>query len=166
MNKQRFQLIFSKTLFWEGGEKLHKVADDAGGYTKYGIAYNFNKSHFQSLDEFKKMTLEKASEIAYFNYCVPIKLQLVKEDCQAMLFDMAFNMGVKTAIKCAQRALKLKADGIIGEKTKAALKNLDKETLYYQRMMVYQKIVDKNETQKKFFKGWKNRADYFLETSI
>ncbi|MDI9257296.1 glycoside hydrolase family 108 protein [Flavobacterium sedimenticola] len=166
MNKERFKEIYTHTLKWEGGDKLHNVAGDSGGWTKYGIAYNHNKKHFESLDEFKEMTLEKASTIAYQNYFKPLNLELVPEDCQAMYFDMAFNMGVKTAIKCVQRALKLTADGIIGEKTKAAMEQLDKEQLFYQRMLYYQKIVENDRTQNKFLKGWKNRAEYFLKKDI
>lgn len=166
MNKKRFQEIYGHTLFWEGGDQLHKVAGDSGGHTKYGIAYNYNKQHFKSLDAFKKMTYDEACEIAYLNYCLPIKLDLVNKECQAMLFDMAFNMGTKQAIKCVQRIFNLTVDGIIGAKTKAVLAKLDKESLYYQRMIKYQRIVDNDPTQEKFFKGWKNRSDYFLEMDI
>jgi lysozyme family protein len=166
MNKIRFQEIFSHTLLMEGGGKLHNVKGDSGGYTKFGVAYNYNKQHFKSLDEFKKMTYDKACEIAYLNYCVPIQLDLVSKDCQAMLFDFAYNAGCKTAIKAVQRIFELTVDGILGAKTKAVLGKLDKETLYYQRMMFYQKIVENDESKNKFFKGWKNRADYFLKTSI
>lgn len=166
MNKERFQEIFQHTLQWEGGGELHNINGDAGGWTKYGIAYNFNKNHFTNLQDFKAMTLEKASSIAYEVYCKPLNLELVNEECQAMFFDMAFNMGVKGAIRCAQRALKLTDDGIIGNKTKAALIGLDKEQLFYQRMMYYQRIVDNDKSQKKFLKGWKNRAEYFNKTEI
>lgn len=166
LSKKRFKEIFQHTLKWEGGEKLHNVKGDSGGWTKYGIAYNLNKHHFDSLDDFKEMDYDRAAEIAYQNYALPISLELVNEESQAMFFDMAFNMGVKSAIKCAQRALNLDADGIVGKNTKAALISLDKEKLYYQRMAYYQRVVTNNATQNKFLKGWTNRSNYFLKTEI
>lgn len=163
---ERFKEIFQHTLKWEGGSKLHNVSGDAGGWTKFGIAYNFNKHHFKSLDDFKLMSYDQACEIAYQNYCKPIHLELVNSEAQAMLFDMSFNMGGKTAIKLAQRALNLDDDGILGPKTKEALKDLDKDKLYDERMKYYQAIVKNKPTQKKFLKGWTNRANYFKNESI
>lgn len=164
--KDRFEKIFQHTLKWEGADKLHLVKGDSGGWTKYGIAYNYNKKHFKSLDDFKAMDYSKAAEIAFNNYCSMLHLELVPQDCQAMLFDMAFNMGVKRAIVLLQRALNVKDDGILGSKTKEALEGLKKADLYEQRVKYYNAIVKNNQTQKKFLKGWLNRAFYFLENKI
>lgn len=163
---ERFKKIFKEVLVWEGGDKLHNVAGDTGGWTKYGIAYNYNKQHFSSLEEFKLMDFDKASEIAYKNYYLPLNLELVKQESQAMLFDIAFNAGVKRAIILAQRALKLTDDGIAGKLTKAALKNLNKASLYNERVKFYNGIVKANPTQSKFIKGWLNRAKYFMDKNI
>lgn len=163
---KRFKEIYKEVLKWEGGEKLHNVKGDNGGWTKYGIAYNFNSHHFKSFNEFTGMTYDQACEIAYQNYALPLYLELVNEEAQAMFFDMAYNMGVKTAIRCAQRALKLTDDGIIGNKTKAALKQLKKADLYAERVKYYDAIVKNNPNQKKFYKGWINRSMYFKNTKI
>jgi lysozyme family protein len=163
---ERFKEIFQHTLKWEGGEKLHNVAGDAGGWTKYGIAYNYNKKHFKDLEDFKSMKYDKACEIAFENYCKPLPLELIPEDCQALVFDIAFNSGIKKAIQLVQRALNLVDDGVCGPKTKAALKNLDKGELADERDKFYNAIVASNQTQKKFLKGWLNRSDYFRDTEI
>jgi lysozyme family protein len=112
------------------------------------------------------MDYPKACTIAWENYCQPIHLELVNQEAQAMLFDISFNMGQKTAIKLAQRALGLEDDGILGNITKNALKGLDKAKLYQARVNYYQAIVNNNPSQKKFIKGWLNRANYFLNESI
>lgn len=164
--EQRFKDIFKHIQVWEGGDKLHNVSGDTGGWTKFGIAYNYNKQHFSSLDDFKKMTFDKAAEITYNNYYKPLQLDLVNRESQAMLFDMAFNMGTKKAIVLAQRALGLEDDGVIGVKTKVALPNLSKEKLYEERIKFYNTIVKNNPTQKKFLKGWLNRAKYYIDKDI
>lgn len=166
MTKERFEEIYQHTLKWEGGDKLHKVSGDSGGWTKYGISYNYNKKHFNSLEEFKNMTYEEACEITFENYCEPLNLALVPSEAQAYFFDMAFNMGVKRAIILAQRALGIMDDGIIGKQTKVALEELNKADLHVQRVKYYNAIVENNPTQEKFLKGWLNRAKYFFENDI
>lgn len=163
---KRFKEIYAHTLKWEGGDKLHNVSGDSGGWTKYGISYNNNKQHFKSLDEFKQMSFDKASEIAYNNHYKPLDLGIVNPSVQAMLFDIAFNMGVKRAIILAQRALKLDDDGVIGKNTRANLHKLGKVELNNERVKYFNAIVKSNPTQSKFLKGWLNRADYFLKTNI
>lgn len=162
----RFKEIFKHILKWEGGDKLHNVSGDAGGWTKYGIAYNFNKQHFKSLDHFKAMGFDTAAEITYENYYKPLNLELVQKESQAMLFDIAFNMGVRTAVKLAQRALGLSDDGVIGPMTRSKLPFLCKQKLYDERVKYYRSIVDHKPTQKKFLKGWLNRSNYYLDTDI
>lgn len=163
---KRFEEIYKHTLKWEGGDKLHNVSSDAGGWTKFGISYNNNKKHFKDLEDFKNMTFEKASEIAYNDYYKPLDLGIVNPKVQAMFFDIAFNMGVKRAIILAQRALGLTDDGIIGKNTRANLHALDKTKLNNERVKYFNAIAKNNPTQSKFLKGWLNRADYFLKTEI
>jgi lysozyme family protein len=163
---ERFKEIYQHTLKWEGGSTLHNVAGDAGGWTVFGIAYNFNKQHFKSLEDFKDLTYDKACEIAYQNYCVPLHIDLVPEDVQAMYFDIAFNSGVKRAFILAQRALNIQDDGICGKQTMKALEGLNKAALGEERIKFYNGIVKNNSTQKKFLKGWLNRAAYFKDTDI
>lgn len=163
---ERFKEIYKHTLKWEGGDKLHNVSGDSGGWTKFGISYNNNKQHFKDLEDFKNMTFEKASEIAYNNYYQPLDLGIVNPSVQAMLFDIAFNMGVKRSIILAQRALGLVDDGIIGKNTRANLHLLDKKKLNNERVKYFNAIVKNNPTQSKFLKGWLNRAEYFLNTEV
>lgn len=160
---EEFKKMYTKTLKWEGGSKLHNVEGDSGGWTKYGIAYNYNKKHFKSLEEFKKMTYEKASEITYENYYKPLNLELISsEKAKEQLFDIAFNAGIKRAIILAQRALGIKDDGIIGKQTKESLKILDNNKLYKERVKFYNAIVANKPSQRKFLKGWLNRSNDFI----
>lgn len=163
---ERFKKLYDEVLKWEGGDKLHNVSGDSGGWTKYGIAYNYNKQHFKSLEEFKKMSYDKAAEITFQNYYKPLNLDIVNPESQAMLFDIAFNMGVKRAIILAQRALGLEDDGISGKNTKSKLPSLNKVKLYQERVKYYNAIVKNNPTQKKFLKGWLRRAESYLNSEL
>ncbi len=163
---ERFKEIFKHTLHWEGGDKLTNIIGDAGGWTKYGISYEKNKVHFDSLEDFKAMTYETACEIAYQDYCEAIHLDLVNPEAQAMYFDISYNCGPTAAIKMAQRALNLTDDGRLGKVTKAALKVLNKAKLYEQRVNYYNAIVKAKPLQQKFLTGWINRSNYFLTTDI
>ena len=43
--------IFPIVMKWEGGGKLHNVAGDSGGWTIWGIAFNYWKSIFKNFDD-------------------------------------------------------------------------------------------------------------------
>lgn len=164
--KDFFKVIFEHTLKWEGGSKLHNVKNDNGGITKYGLTYKNNQKYFRDLDDFKTMTFDKASEVAYNEYFKHLPIDYVPKEVLPMLFDMCFNMGYKRAIISSQRALNITDDGIVGKQTKEALKRLNKESLNNERVKFYHSVVKNNSTQSKFLNGWLNRADYFLKLKI
>jgi lysozyme family protein len=159
---EEFKKIYDHTLKWEGGSKLHNVSGDSGGWTIYGISYNNNKQHFNSLEDFKKMTYEKACEIAYNNYYKPLHLEKVNPEVRDQLFDIAFNTGVKRAVILVQRALGLIDDGIMGKITLGCLPDLKNDRLYNERVKFYNSIVKNNPSQNKFLKGWLNRSNDFI----
>lgn len=77
------------------------------------------------------------------------------------IFLLGVNAGIKRAIKVAQRAGGLIADGVIGEKTiDLYLKAGDKETKRFTELEIeyYKSIVEKDPSQEKYLKGWINRA--------
>lgn len=151
--------IFPYTLFWEGGAKLHNVKDDAGGWTIYGIAYNYNKELFDSLEDFKDTVYDEASALAFVKYYLPVKAQMVNKSARLMYFDMAYNMGVKGAIKIMQKCIGVKADGIIGPITESKMHEVSEKCLYEQRKSYYYWRVKMDAKMNKFLKGWLNRTE-------
>lgn len=139
----------------EGGSKLHNVAGDSGGWTRYGISYNNNKNYFSSLEDFKNITEEEGQLIGFSKYYISSGTQYVSQDAKDMFFDTAFNMGQARAIKLAQKCLGLTQDGIIGPVTKAKLALLTEASLRKERESFYYSLVK----LKKFLKGWLNRLD-------
>lgn len=157
-NKSEFDYflknIFPVTMLWEGGGKLHNVAGDAGGWTIWGIAYNYNKQHFSSLDDFKKTTEEEAGAFAFVNYYLPLNPTYLCSGVKLMAFDTAYNMGVSRAIQYIQECAGVKADGIIGNQTRSAMSKVTVDCIFKKRKAFY----DAKSTSK-FYKGWMNRLN-------
>lgn len=134
--------------------------DDRGGETKYGIAKNADGNI-----DIKSLTLAEAKEIYYKSYWANQHCVDLPEPINFLHFDCAVNSGGKTASKNLQRALNFKeedVDGVIGDQTLAAANSADINQLTQrwleERKKFYERIVAKNPTQQKFFKGWMNRV--------
>lgn len=151
--------IFPHTLFWEGGNKLHKVSGDSGDWTLYGIAYEYNKDLFVNLEDFKDTVYDEAAALAFVKYYMPIKASLVDKSARLMYFDMAYNMGISRAVKIAQKCVGLKPDGIIGPITESKLHEVTEDCLYKERKKFYYKLARARASMNKFLKGWLNRTE-------
>lgn len=155
---KEFKEMFKHTLKWEGGSKLHKVAGDSGGWTKYGVAYEKNKHLFTSIDDFFDTTYDEATLIAFSKYYLRIDTYMVPREARLMYFDMAYNMGTKRAVKYLQRCLGLKDDGIIGPITRSKMHLVTEECLYKKRNNFYYWLVNNKSWAGKFIKGWLRRS--------
>ena len=163
-NKSEFDYflkhIFPVTMLWEGGGKLHNVAGDAGGWTIWGIAYNYNKKYFDSLADFKNTTQEEAAAFAFVNYYLPLNPSYLPTKCKLMAFDTAYNMGTARAIQYIQGCAGVVVDGQIGNKTRAAMNNVTLECLFIKRRNFYNA-----KSSSKFYKGWMNRLNDVMKRS-
>lgn len=151
-------IIFPFVMKWEGGGKLHKVKGDRGGWTIWGIAYNFNKHLFSGFEDFRDTTREEASYIAFTKYYLAARADKVPHECKLYYFDMAYNMGVSRAVKTLQKAVGVKADGIIGRITLSRFGALKEADLKRIRESRYYWLATKYYRLKKFLKGWLNRS--------
>lgn len=152
-------LIFKKTLKWEGGGKLHKVSGDSGGWTIWGIAYNHNKKLFRNLADFKDTTYDEAAAIAFVKYYMAIRANDIPFEIKQFYFDTAYNMGPKRAIKLLQKCAGVKQDGLFGPMTLRAAQKVTIDCLYNARKGFYHYLVKRNRDLKKFLKGWMNRIN-------
>lgn len=161
-HRQEFQLFknsfFPIVMKWEGGEKLHKVSGDSGGWTLFGISYNNNKGLFVDFNDFKDTTRAEASYIAFVKYYLASKAYLLPHSAKLYYFDMAYNMGVSRAIKIMQKCVGVKSDGIIGPITRSKMNHVSEKCLMIERNSFYNRLVSKNYKFKKFIKGWLNRS--------
>jgi lysozyme family protein len=134
----------------EGGES--NDATDPGGHTRYGIASATHGS-------VKDLTLEQAVGIyrrEYWDRCqcgrMPVGLAL-------LVFDGAVNQGQERASTWLQLALGVSADGVIGERTLAALGSADLERVVRLvaglRALAYMQTPQ--EQRARYLGGWRNR---------
>lgn len=152
------KVIFPVAMKWEGGGKLHNVPGDTGGWTVWGIAYNKNKQHFDSLKDHNDTTKEEAGAFAFVEYYIPLMPYLLPKSTKMYAFDISYNMGLSRAKTYIQQCIGVTADGIFGNKTIDALPKLSLECLHKLRVDYYQNLGSK-PSYKKFLKGWLNRAN-------
>lgn len=155
--------LFSESFFpvimkWEGGSKLHKVSNDPGGWTKYGVAWNIQKHHFDSFEEFLNMTENDVKLFAFVNFYLKIRAHRVPYDVKLYYMDMAYNMGQKQAIKIFQRCAGVKADGIFGPVTESVSYKVTEYCLKLRRERFYYRLVFRKNKMYKFLRGWLNRS--------
>lgn len=155
--------IFGHTLKWEGGGKLHKVTDDPGGWTVWGIAYNRNKEVFHDLVDFKDTTYDEAAAIAFVRYYMAIRANEVPAAIRLFYFDTAYNMGPIRAIKILQKCAGVKPDGVFGPVTLSKVGGVTKDCLYRERANRYNWLVKQNYKMAKFLKGWMNRINDLIK---
>ena len=79
------------------------------------------------------------------------------------IFVFGVNAGLKTAVKIAQRLVKTKPDGIVGNKTIKALDCVDEDYFvkeYKERVKnYYVNLAINNSKYRKFLDGWLNRVE-------
>lgn len=150
--------IFPVTMRWEGGGKLHNVSGDSGGWTKYGIAYNYHKKYFSSFEEFKNMKEHQAAALMFVIFFLGSKAHLLPCEAQHYYYDMAVNLGVNRTVKYMQRCAGVTSDGIIGPNTLYNMKKVTKQCLH-QRRVAWYNYLGAQSRYKKFHKGWLNRAN-------
>lgn len=161
----RFEKIFDYLLKVEGGYSNDK--HDKGGKTKYGITEE-DARDFGYKGDMQDLTKDFAKNIYLKKYYLRNKLDKVVNDKVALsVCDFIVNGGAWGAKK-AQAALNelgfdLRVDGVLGEKSLAALNEVDENKFlekYHDLQRRYYRVLAANKpSQKKFLTGWLNRVD-------
>ena len=113
-----FDEAFEILIGHEGGYINHPK--DPGGETKFGIS----KRSYPA-ENVRGMTLERAKMLYKRDFWDAIDADDLPDSLRFHIFDMAVNAGTGTAIKLLQRAVSAKPDGVLGPKTRAAIKASD-----------------------------------------
>lgn len=167
----RFNECVEATIGFEGEYSDHP--NDSGGRTKYGITASTlesakTKGWVPSNVTIKNLKLDHAKTIYKKGYWDVVKADSLPHPLDLIIFDMAVNHGVNSAIKLLQKTLNsmsgfnLVVDGIIGQKTMTAIDKLTNTDhlrclcayVLLNRVELYTSIIQSNKTQEKFFKGW------------
>jgi len=174
MSLQRFEACLEVVLKFEGGLSDHPL--DRGGKTNFGITqavYNtYRKAIGKPLQDVAKITMAEVREIYYRYYWTPSKAEKMPPPLDLVVFDTAVNCGVATSARLLRRAMARLGlvsdwrDDVVRESVIATLWRLAKEPnklkgLCYayltERFNYYKAIVERNPSQKVFFRGWHNR---------
>ncbi len=159
----------------EGG--FNDVKFDKGGATNWGISLRFLESVKVDVNgdglinwlDIKALTKDHATELYYLNFWKNY-YETFPQRLATKLFDMSVNMGSSRANKILQEALNalgsnIPIDGMIGRGTLGEVVKFDEKTILGKictmQSLFYTSIIDRDPTQKKFQKGWENRA-YWL----
>ena len=132
---------------------------DSGGATKFGIS----ATAYPNVD-IKNLTREDAIALYRRDYWDKCRCVELPDAVRLAVFDSAVNQGTMTAIRILQKAVNVKADGIIGSITLAAAHNtpaLADEFLarrLYAYMLIPQSV--------RFGLGWSRRLIHIARESF
>lgn len=165
-----FASALRRTLTNEGFDYVNNPSD-TGGPTRFGITQQ-TLARYRSRpvlpDDVATMTLDEASAIYRQFYWQPLRTVYAgaDESLVCALFDASVLCGLPQTIRCAQRALAVKADGIAGPETKHALLTAAPATLLFAFTVAlcdyFLRVVEGRPTQLCFLRGWFNRALRYL----
>jgi lysozyme family protein len=155
-----FQDAVRFVLEQEGGGRIVSHPDDPGGLTKYGISL---RAHPElGPDGIRNLTEEQAIRIYRAKYWIPLKLSRFSPRLSLPLFDAAVNHGPRAAGHILQEALNrlgadLVVDGILGEKTVAAVRSYSPRRVLsaflMERLQFYRSLGNYHV----FGRGWDRR---------
>lgn len=170
----------------EGG--YNDVPGDAGGATNAGISLRYLRGkgiltgdldHDGDVDEkdVQLITPAIAAKLYKEDFYYAPGLGVLPAELQPFVFDFGVNAGPETAIEELQRVLnrmlqRTPIDGRLGPNTLAMCKEalrkygvrLMLNTLVEGRKKFYNDLVERKPNQRKFLRGWLNRADEFRVT--
>ena len=140
----------------EGGSKVHTVAGDPGGTTRWGIS---TRAHGGDVSNLSRDDAIQIYRVEYWDAC---RLDDISLDLRLPIFDCAVNQGVRTAGKLLQRALNdvgegLKVDGHIGPRTIMATISTDAEAVRVNFLARRATRYAATKGFKKFGRGWMRR---------
>ena len=148
----------------EGGYVLHDVPGDRGGQTYAGIARNMNPRWpgWALIDRSQDVPAQLVREFYKTSFWDPIQGDRITSQVIAQtIFDFHVNAGA-VARKLAQLVVGATPDGIIGDKTLAALNAYDEDRFVMAYALAkiarYRDIVSRDRSQLKFLLGWINRT--------
>lgn len=151
-------------LRWEGGFSDHPA--DRGGATNKGVTLSTFQQFYgadRTADDLRAMTDAQWLHIFREGYWNRWQADRIASQSLAnLLVDWVWASGTH-GITRPQKILGVEADGIVGERTLAALAARAPEPLFHQlkaaRIAFVEGIVRSNPSQKVFLQGWKNRIN-------
>lgn len=149
----RFLKWFDWLLKWEG-VVFENDPDDPGGCTKFGID---QRSHPK--EDIRKLTKERAAEIYWNEYWTRCRAHEMPAKVGEVVANIAVNAGHGRASRWLQELVGAVPDGVIGQKTLAAVWQFNHAALaelLLTRTEQHYRSIAKGRLAK-FLSGWLNR---------
>lgn len=152
----------------EGGFVDH--IDDPGGATKYGITRETLSEWREkrvSKEDVRNLDPEEARDIYRRRYVIGPGFHKIGDDhLAALLVDSGVQHGPSRAVRWLQEAVGATVDGIIGQRTLAALRRHKTRDVYLEvlamRAEFYGEIISDNRSYASFALGWARRIGEFI----
>jgi lysozyme family protein len=156
---ETFDTALRHVLQFEGGYSDHP--HDPGGATNLGITHRVLETHrgrSVSKADVRALTRAEATQIYRQRYWNAASCPALPPGLDLAVFDCAVNQGVARATRLLQQAANVKADGVIGPITLAAIRNVPIRDLINEfmarRMNAYGRLQQLFRT---FGLGWSRR---------
>ena len=154
-----FQRCYPFIAYHEGGRA--DIKSDPGKLTWYGISKRAHPPN-KYPNFWKNPTPHKAKMIFRTDYWAANRLYLLQDHVAVVALDMLIHHRPKDAIRVLQRgAGRLKADGVMGKKTRARLNEpgVSIPRILQYRLALFDKIIKKNPAQIYSLDGWRWRTN-------
>lgn len=147
-----FNSAFDRLMENEGGYSDHP--SDTGGKTMYGVTETVARQ-WGYLGAMKDLPLDTAKQIAKAYYWTPNRCDQLPPAIAFHVFDTAYNGGA--AVRWLQQAAGVTADGIIGAKTVAAVRDSNPAALVMAFNALRLAHLANLKTWPEFSRGWTRR---------
>lgn len=147
-----FNGAFDRLIENEGGYSDHP--SDTGGKTMYGVTETVARQ-WGYLGAMKDLPLDTAKQIAKAYYWTPNRCDQLPPAIAFHVFDTAYNGG--PAVRWLQQAAGVTADGIIGAKTVAAVRDANPAALVMAFNALRLAYLANLKTWPEFSRGWARR---------
>lgn len=180
--ESKFENAFKYVMINEGGLEENDL--DPGGITKYGISLRFLRSlgkdklkeydvyisDVVTSDDIKDLTIEQAKAIYFGEFWKKSPFDKIdRQEVINYIFDMAVNMGISPAVKCAQRSVWsvmkdkeiLPEDGILNDVTINMINHCEFfiiTAMRSERAGTYRLIAERNPKEREFLPDWLKRS--------
>ncbi len=155
-----FDTAFTTMLRHEGDYSDHPA--DPGGKTRYGITEAVAREVGYRGD-MRELHIDLAKRIYKSRYWDAVRAEELPEAIRYAMFDAAVNSGPRQAIRWLQRAVWVKADGIIGPITLSAVRATDPQALLRRFLSQRLRFMTGLPTWPTFGRGWARRIADLME---
>jgi lysozyme family protein len=155
-----FDTAFDLVLKHEGGYSDHK--SDPGGKTMYGVTERVAREAGYKGD-MRELPLDLAKRVYLERYWKPVRADDLPPSIRYAIFDAAVNSGPAQAALWLQRALGVKADGVIGPITLKAAYAANPDALRMRMLSQRLRFMAGLSNWPAFSRGWAIRIASLME---